>query len=253
MYEILIADDEMLERNVIRYLLEKNRFPFAVTEASNGREALRLLESKRFHVLFTDIKMPFMDGLALASRAREMDEKLHIVFFSGYSDFSFAKEAISLRAVNYVLKPVDPEEFRETFVGIVSALDKEEGGKVTEQDRPSEMDGSHAVQLIGQYVRDHYMESLSLESLAEEVYLSPRYLSALFAKETGMGLSRYIKMIRMEKAKELLIGSNMRVSDVASLVGYPNVSYFCKTFQNVYGVTPERYRELPRSRKGLPE
>ena len=102
MYDILIVDDEAVERQVIRFLLDKFGFPFRITEAANGQQALAFLEKRRFHVLFTDIKMPFVDGLELAKQARELYPDLHIVFFSGFDDFEYARQALSLRIVNYV-------------------------------------------------------------------------------------------------------------------------------------------------------
>ena len=126
MYEILIVDDEAVEREVIRFLLNKFEFPFNVTEAANGQIAMELLEKRRFHVLFTDIKMPFVEGLELARWARDRYPDLHIVFFSGYDDFEYARQAFSLKIVNYILKPVNPEEFRKTIDGVLEQLRIEE-------------------------------------------------------------------------------------------------------------------------------
>ena len=104
---------------------------------------------------------------------------------------------------------------------------------------------SHAVVLAKQYIHKHYGESLSLNTLAEKVHLSPRYLSSLFVEEEGIGINRYIKKVRMQKARELLLGTNMKVSEICVKVGYSNLSYFCKSFQDDFGVTPDKFRILP--------
>ena len=93
------------------------------------------------------------------------------------------------------------------------------------------------------YIYQHYAEDLSLETLAEKVYLSSGYLSFIFKKETGMNLNRFIRVVRMEKARELLCSSNMKVAQVSEQVGIPNVSYFCRSFREYYGSSPESYRK----------
>ena len=99
------------------------------------------------------------------------------------------------------------------------------------------------VAAVKNYIYQHYAEDLSLEILAEKVYLSSGYLSFIFKKETGMNLNRYIRVFRMKKAKELLKNTNMKVAQVSENVGFANVSYFCRSFREYYGCSPESYRK----------
>lgn len=115
MLTILIADDEKLERNGIKFLLKREAEEFEILEASNGKDALSVLESTHVDILFSDVKMPYMNGLELTKCAREQCPELEIVIFSGYNDFSYAREALRHGVVDYVLKPVDPQEFHKTF------------------------------------------------------------------------------------------------------------------------------------------
>ena len=62
-------------------------------------------------------------------------------------------------------------------------------------------------------------------------------------KETGQNLSKYIKQYRMEKAKELLTGTNMKIVNISEQVGYPNVSYFVQSFREYFGVSPQKFRD----------
>ena len=117
---------------------------------------------------------------------------------------------------------------------VVQRLEK----KLTADDSPS-----HVISIVEQYILKHYMEELSLDILADKVYLTPHYLSSIFSREKGIGINRYIKNVRMENAKGLLLDTNMKINDICKAVGYSNLSYFCKAFRNEYGVTPEKYRE----------
>lgn len=500
MYRVLIVDDEKIEREGIRFLLSDEQEKWEIYEASNGKQALQVLREHEIDILFTDVKMPHMDGLELAARAKKENENLKIIIFSGYNDFAFAQEAIRNGVSDYVLKPVDPDRFHETlkkteaeiarrktkelknkkeqdflqqyflqnyiysgrrdilekaqemmdltkwnrwhcailaeteenffdadedhvadllqselrrnffylnlngrqsiflfqdqycdyvlvaqqlylalkrnysvrvhlavsrkFDGyenlpaILSELEQEMEEKFYHPDThvfTSDMDENHAVseevqdsrlmQMISEdisrkdteqlrkhfsclaqkyredqkfsamytkfvfanviqelfqeshfakertlekeidrlyscndinqiievtegnireyeeflersagesrnevaavknYIYHHYSENLSLEMLAEKVYLSSGYLSFIFKKETGMNLNRYIRVFRMEKAKEILCTTNRKVAQVSEEVGFANVSYFCRSFREYYGSSPESYRK----------
>ena len=93
------------------------------------------------------------------------------------------------------------------------------------------------------YINKNYNLDLSVEMLASMVYLTPDYLSRLFKKSTGKSLSQYIRQVRMEKASYLLRTSNRKVIDIGTSVGYANYSYFCQSFREYFGRSPEKYRQ----------
>lgn len=124
MYRVLIADDDAVEREVIRYLL--NEFSLEVSEATNGKEALALMLDQKFDILITDIRMPYVDGIELSEEVRVLYPDIRIIFFSGYDDFSYAKAALKLNVDDYVLKPVVPEEFHKTIANVLEQIQTNE-------------------------------------------------------------------------------------------------------------------------------
>ena len=95
------------------------------------------------------------------------------------------------------------------------------------------------MEAVKRYIAAHYGEEMSVERLSELVYMAPSYLSSVFKKETGQNLNRFIKSVRMEKAKELLEQTMMKIVDISTACGYPNVSYF----REYYGISPQKFRE----------
>lgn len=498
MITILIVDDEKLERNGIKILLKREKEELDILEAENGKAALGILMSRQVDILFSDIKMPYMNGLELTEKARDLQPDMEIVIFSGFNDFTYARDALRCGVVDYVLKPVDPAEFHKTYERIVdkrkNRLEKEEkqirqenylkkyffmnylytgneecllklrsvsydeldgcicmilagstdglfeteeehfasslkgqikrsfyylnlnsneslflfkekyadyeqlanemyrffrqhfdtdcyfavsreitdikeipemfqqmeelleeqfyqpkrhvfvSGQEPEskslgavedsevmesisvdikykdithlwqdyhrleqkygnQKQFSEMyvkfvfssilkeileamssagekelsrtvnqlyhcktisevlaiteksirelesyikarnDGSRSeVTKVKSYIYHNYEQNLSVEMLASQVYLSARYLSAVFKEETGMNLNRFIREVRMNKAKEQLENTDMKITQIARAVGFVNTSYFCRSFREFFGNTPESYR-----------
>ncbi|MBB6733646.1 response regulator transcription factor [Cohnella zeiphila] len=102
---------------------------------------------------------------------------------------------------------------------------------------------SQTVVKVRQFIDDHLHLDLNRESIAEQVYLNPAYLSRLFRKETGLSLTDYMVDRRTSQAKVELARTNNKISDIASSVGYCNFSHFSKLFKKMTGLTPQEYRK----------
>lgn len=108
--------------------------------------------------------------------------------------------------------------------------------QLAEREAPSR--NARMVEAIKAYVRDKYSEQISIEDIAKSVYLSGRHANGLFKKETGKTIFDYLIEFRIDKARKLLRGSDMKVAAVAEAVGYVNTSYFCLAFKKHMGLTP---------------
>jgi len=125
MYTVIIADDEYELRQSMLEGIKWEKVGFQVVgEASNGMEALELIEMLEPDLLLTDIKMPFVSGIELARRAREIRPAMHIAFLSGYDDFAYAKEAIQYNIISYMLKPLSGEEIEQELLVIREKMDE---------------------------------------------------------------------------------------------------------------------------------
>ena len=110
-YRLLIADDEMIERAVL-YKTLKSRFGenCEIYQAENGREAVRIHEEHQIQIAILDIEMPGINGIRAAEKIRETDRDCCIVFLTAFDEFSYAKKAITVRALDYLLKPYEESE-----------------------------------------------------------------------------------------------------------------------------------------------
>ncbi len=503
MYRVLIVDDEKIERTGIKFLLGQIDCSFETYEAVNGKEAEEWLRDNQADILITDIKMPFMDGLELLEQIDQLYPDMVKIIISGYGEFSYAKKAIRYGVEEYILKPVDPEDFKVSIEKVVQTLDEKRAVEASKQIRvvffkeyvlnallngmpveelekmsigyypldflrdyrrmmlvevtgeffdnkdfsevpfgswkmhapvdhlnmnarqsilffteecenwkelakniceniqtkcgdklkcyvavssgistPSQIPerykeleflmenrfyslessiymaehevnavvdvcldddtlmkqlkqdirGKNLISLrehfemlfssyrkgqkfsqiyvkfmstnllkmvseaiphktedqtnedveklynavgifeileileenirmfedyvqkdfgvmrreveeVKKYIYTHYGEELSVDILAEQVYLTPGYLSTIFRKETGQNLSKFIKAYRMEKAREMLENTREKIVTISEKVGYPNTSYFCQNFREYFGISPQKYRD----------
>lgn len=130
MYKFIIVDDEPLIR---QGLLKKIRSVTAELsfcgEADNGEDALELVRTQDPHLIFTDMRMPVMDGKSLLRQLQSQYPDKKIIVISGYSDFEYMQEAISARVVHYLLKPFSKEEILDAISKAVTAIESEQSSK----------------------------------------------------------------------------------------------------------------------------
>lgn len=126
MYHLLIADDEPSVCEGLGLIIDWAGYGFQIQgSAQNGKEALEKLAAGDYQLLITDVRMPVLDGLELIETIRARYPELRILIISGYSDFNYAKRAITYGVKGYLLKPIDPEELRQFVLSIKEELDRE--------------------------------------------------------------------------------------------------------------------------------
>ncbi|HHV97446.1 MAG TPA: response regulator [Clostridiaceae bacterium] len=236
---IIVDDDKVFLNGLIKHMNWKEMGIELVATATDGIEALRLCKIYKPEIVLTDISMPRMNGIELATQIRELIPDCQIVFISVHSDKSYLKMAIKLRAIDYIDKPVDPFELKEVLTNAV---------KLINQDRKNKSNGiksySRTIEDIILYLQNNYNQEITIEFLASQVYLTPNYLCNLFKKETGKTINQYITEIRIEKSKEMLANTYKNIEEIANEVGYNDARYFSKLFRKIVGKTPSEFRRL---------
>ena len=234
---VLLVDDEIMIREGFKRLFDWEGHDCEVVgEAADGMDALSKIDALRPDIAIMDINIPIMNGLKVIQLARLKHPDIAFVIVSGYDDFSYCREALRLQITDYILKPVNYEEFGSCIDNLKIALFEKQSSAQTEQteERP--------IQSITRYLQQHLSEELSLSVLAEEFHLNPQYISQLFKSEIGVNFLAYLTGIRMEKAKKLLLTTSLSVAEVSEQSGYADYRVFTKVFKKTEGVTPSQYR-----------
>ena len=126
LYKIMLVDDEEeVRKNIIRKIDWADAGFEVIGDAENGKDALEKIEQNEPDVVLTDIRMPYMDGLTMAEVIRQTYPSIKVVIFSGYDEFEYAKKAIKLNVIEYILKPVNVEELTAILKKMKKNLDEE--------------------------------------------------------------------------------------------------------------------------------
>ena len=245
---ILIIDDEPKIRNGLTNLLSAHENWTVSGAFADATSALKFMYETENDVIISDIKMPGMSGLDMISRIRERNPDIPVIILSGYGNFLYAQRAIELGVKKYLTKPTNTRELVAALEQIESELRKE----AESLQSSSDVTVSNLLVLRAiQHMEIHYSERISLKDVANELFISPNYLSELFRKHTGQTFSDYLLALRMEKSKVYLKNIAYKISDIAGLVGFSDSRYFSSTFKKFYGMTPMEYRGKYAEATGL--
>ncbi|ORC34711.1 hypothetical protein B4O97_12265 [Marispirochaeta aestuarii] len=130
MYTLLIADDERLEREALKYIIRRGTAEIGnIIEAVNGREAIEIAEKEKPDIAFLDIKMPGINGVEAARRLKELLPACKIVFLTAFDTFDYAREALRLGAEDFLVKPVEDERVLELLTLLARRLREEDQEK----------------------------------------------------------------------------------------------------------------------------
>ncbi|WP_410512270.1 response regulator [Paenibacillus sp. BR2-3] len=358
MNKVLIIDDEPWARQVVKSLGDWTRLDLVIAgEAEDGKEGLRLIRELGPHIVLTDMRMPGVDGVELLKQINSQFPLLKIIVMSGYDDFMYLKQAIRSRAVEYLLKPVDPDELnaalekcifelqtqkqtvntawdsplvfpdtpsmnryvalrqrvfaalfelskpailqalskleeflRTTFPeGLEPALIRKIGDdflRILEEfmleneagfkfhpasaedhgqlwtnvpDTIAAIQANYAeaidkiealrktksrlvISEVKDYMDKHFLEPITLETVANKFYISKEHLSRAFKTAAGENLTEYIIRKRMERARELLLQPHISIKEAALMTGYTELAYFHRVFKKHFGRTPGEMR-----------
>lgn len=239
-YKVIVADDEKLIANNISRKIEQANDAFQVVAiARTGLEAYELIQQLLPDVVFSDIKMPEMDGLELIEKIEKHHPSILTVIVSGYNDFEYARSAIQHKAADYLLKPVNPHELARTLNKLEAQL------LARDQELAPRREASpvEIVENVMLYLRENYTLQIDFSAIAEQQAVSGPYLSRIFREHAGTTPSKYLMDYRMQIAKKLLRDSQLSVKEIAAQVGFPDQFHFSKSFKNATGLSPIQYRE----------
>jgi len=249
---LLIIDDNADIRAYVRSVFEAD---YQIIEAEDGQEGLEKATATTPNLVICDLMMPRLDGFGFcrALKTQEATSHIPVVMLTAKATLEDRIEGFELGADEYLTKPFNADEIR---VRVRNLLDKQERlrqyfGKqpvsapivsVASEGVPMLSREAVFLQKTRQVVAQHYADShFGVEPFAEAMNLSPSQLLRKLKALTGLTVVEFLRQYRLERAASLLASRAGTVSEVAWLVGFENLSYFAKVFQEQYGVVPSEY------------
>lgn len=251
-FRVIVTDDEKLIASSIAKNITDADASFEICAICyDGQSALSAIAQYHPHILFTDIKMPLLDGLSLIDLIHKSDPALRCVLISGFGEFEYAKTAIQCNAFDYLLKPLNKAELAKTLRRAKDELLAEQSLLNIEREGSTEQ----IVASIVQYLHANYAHEINFAKIAQDYNFSSSYLTKIFREQAGKPPIRYLIEYRVQIAKGMLRDTNLNVKEIAEKTGFVDQFYFSKCFKSYCGVTPSQYKESHEnnSQKVIPD
>lgn len=226
MYRILIADDEVIERKVLHKILAKHLGDQCeIFLAENGREALHIHEEKQVQIVILDIEMPGINGIEAAEQIRRKDKDCCIIFLTAYDEFAYAKKAIHVRALDYLLKPYEEKELLQVLDEAIHLTEE-----IMRQREWAERAGKTEAANIQIEEAENKAEQLELEYESQDI-------QAQQPEEIEVMDNSSMRQLRVKKKILDYIQAHymyeLSMQDVARVMNYSE-AYFCKLFKQCF-------------------
>jgi len=232
---ILLVEDEAVVREMIRGALERE---YDVLEASTYSEALHQL-THHIDLALVDYSLPDRDGFEVLKAAREAQPSLPVILMTGYGSEHVVIKALRVGVTDYIKKPLSFSYLMKRLSELLGMNLGNTFWKDTVTREEFIMDG------IAAYIEDRSMEDLNLDKLSRMVCMSRFSFCRAFKGRFGLSFISYLNSIRVKKAARLLDDPNLRITEIATFVGYESVAHFGRVFRKVYGVSPTAFRTKP--------
>ena len=231
---MLIVDDEAFAREAVIESVDWGQYGLEVRGVSSAAEALAFMCVHEVDILMTDIKMPQKDGLELIEEVHGKGLWPGIIVLSSFNEFDLVRNAMRLGAEDYLFKPSMMP--RDILDAVLKVKDKRSGkheyapGRGVQEVQKREM--QKAVEYIGAHLGD---KDLSLSMVSDHVGMSKNYFSKIFKESMGENFVNYVTRLRMEYARELYLGSDRKIYEIAEMVGYADWHYLYNLYRKTFG------------------
>lgn len=251
---ILIVEDEPEVRSYLSERLEKY---FNVYIATNGVEALKVLNEKYINIILSDLMMPEMDGLELCQNVKSNEDLAQIPFvlLTAKTDMDSKMKSLEIGADAYIEKPT---AFNYLYKHINMLLKNREKEKKAFLNKPffpvqkmkvSKNDEKFLNKIIEIINHDLANPELNVKYLADNLYMSRSGLHRKVKQITSLSPIEFIKLIRLKKAAELIQEGEYQIAEVCFMVGINSPSYFGKMFFQQFGMTPKEFAKSSKAGK----
>ncbi|MED1644429.1 helix-turn-helix domain-containing protein [Brevibacillus agri] len=245
---LLIIDDEMESRDEIRSIVVGSQYNYLpIYECGTAQKGLGLVKDYQPNMVILDLSLPDMEGIECGKRIREYSPLIPVVVITQLQMFELVQAAINAGFSGFLLKPVSKTELVATLDRLLMPqLLKETQAvrNVGSAKDTCEIDFGNPIQSAVQYIHSNFHEQITLNDVADRVYLSGSHFSRLFKAEMKVTFIEYLTRYRVEQAKRLLKMTSLPIEVIANNAGFTNAGYFATTFKRLENVTPSEYRQM---------
>lgn len=247
MYKVLFINLNQHTKEETPHTLNWNELGFSLEDqADNCTTAISLLKKRQYSLLIINMYDLHADGLDLCGRIRSLST-VPIVLIGDSTDFQLARRAMYYQVSDYLPSPLSIDEITTSLQNVKHKLDCTASAYAAEQLLIlTEEDSSRqelVINKVKEYVEETLHQNITLKHISNIMHFNCSYLGQKFKIHENMTFNEYLLQQRMEKAKNLLEHTDLKVYEIANGVGYTEIDWFYKKFKSYTGVSANEYRK----------
>lgn len=243
--EILIVEDNEELCDLLSNFLSQY---FQVTVAANGQQGLSILKKENIELIISDVMMPVMDGIEFCKNVKSQLTTSHIpvILLTALSSSENLVAGLEKGADAYITKPFDDHILLKQIENILSQRKRIWENFSTQfiAEKPtkaSSLDQAFLDKVKKALEKNIENEKYGIEALAKELHISRSQLHRKIKALSGMSTSKFVNLVRIQKAVKLFKSGQYQLNEIAFMVGFSNQSYFSQCFKKVHGLSPKEY------------
>lgn len=249
MYKVLLVDPDTQSRERTIRMLNWEQFGFTLESTADTSSCAMFLFNKphSFSLVLINMKESQLDQIHLCEHIRKKST-VPIILIGGATDFQLARKAMNVQVFDYLPDPINPSEFISSLLAVRQELDSTHHHL---KPMPHSKDRiiihadtfSSVIERIKEYAEKELHRNITLKNIATKFHFNCAYLGQKFKYHEKMTFNEYLLRLRMERAKSLLKNTEMKIYEIANVVGYTEMDWFYKKFKDYTGVSANEYRK----------
>lgn len=252
---ILLVDDN---DEILDFLADELSDQYTIVKATNGNEAVTILENETVHLVVSDVMMPDMDGFELCNLIKSNFDYTHIpvILLTAKNTLQSKIEGLKLGADAYIEKPFSPEHLRVQIANLLTNRVKireyfAKSPLVHMKSMAYSSADEHFLEKLNEAIYNHLEDTeLDVEKLARIITMSRPTLYRKIKAISNLTPNELINITRLKKAAELLASGSYKMYEIADMVGYNSQNNFGRNFLKQFGMTPSDYMSMKKAEKG---
>lgn len=257
---VIVEDEDIIRRGLVHNLKWQELGCVVTGAAKDGVEGLEVIRRVQPDLVLTDIKMPRMGGLEMLRQALQ-ERKLYSIVLTSYAEFDLAKTALQMGVKEYLLKPVDVRELREALDRIRADMDNHPEQTVTlgEEEQLPAVEAFRKLwtepESLEPYTRKtcrivchRYQDRIGINDVADELGVSPSYLSRKLKNQLGITFVDLINQYRVLQAVKLLRQEELRIYEISDELGFSDYKHFNGVFKKYMGMSPSEFAKIKENK-----
>lgn len=246
---LLIVEDN---NDLTEYLYETLAADYQIKIASNGKSGLELAVEIIPDIIISDVMMPVMDGISMLEQLKKDIRTSHIpvIMLTAKADITSKLTGLAKGADEYLPKPFHEKELRIRLKNLIEMRQRlqEHFASMTPADshlrEKSLIIENEFIRKVRSHMEDNIAnEEFDIQNLCHEIAMSRAQLYRKFKALTGKSVFEYLRILRLHRAKELLLTSDLNITQVCFDVGFNNLSHFSRIFNEEFGKKPSDFRK----------